>query len=254
MLKWGLGCGLVELDRKGQADHRSLYFKSFHLHDVDSDSTEVIMGGPLTSEKLMMLPRKWEKLTLWGVYVHLITPHKNSASRENGTGRYRGPAIGRDGLEGRLAYYARLNAGNFRSGTKNAPKAILHDKWLQCSTAALNLRVVAIFNQVKIAKLYIMLLELLVSILLQTLPKTATGIYINQPAINIVIRATPKDLYQELPTITYEPLNKAAKCLRAIRHKACKFDHNCNNYGRSINNLQGEKVQISADPGILFTR
>ena len=41
------------------------------------EAVQVILGGPLTDEKLLILPEKWEHLRLGGVYTEIVMQDVN---------------------------------------------------------------------------------------------------------------------------------------------------------------------------------
>ena len=77
--------------------------------------------------------------------------------------------------------------GMNKRGTK--PEKGLHTELIAQESVSTNLRVISVFDQSKIAKPYVMLMELLLTILLQTLPLDTTGSHRNQSTIEMIRKA-----------------------------------------------------------------
>jgi len=180
------------------------------------EAVRVILGGPLSSDELLMLPSEWNGCTLWTVYTDIL--RKIISGRDDFTkpefGRYSGSGIGKDGMTGRLSAYDAMNKG------RRLPEIGAHCHMLVRQDIEMNLRIVAVFDRYKTSKPYVLLMELLVSIILRTIHLgSAENIYLRASTMAMIRQATPLDL----PEAEFESLNHAAQCLQGLYFRQRKL-------------------------------
>ncbi len=170
------------------------------------ETAQLVLGGPLTREELLMLPSNWEGVVLWGVYVDILTgkPIENEAGMEP----YTGSATGKEGLQGRMSEYVKMKAGTKKNQGGE------HCDLLTKKNVKINLRVVSVFGPHTTAKPYVMLSELTHTILLRTWEERE-GKYLPIVAMEAMKRATPPGL----PPKRYIGLNRATQMLQGLEAK-----------------------------------
>ena len=224
-----------------------------------SNTAKVILGGDMGSEELLLLPSKWEGCKLWGVYTDIfkkdtlvpVNPSRGGRTDFGGVvtfdrdetvdeaARYCGSGTDRkNGVAARMNMYPAM-----RNGTRKAEPGA-HADFLKRKDP--NLRLIAVFDPSATAKPYVLLMEQLLSILLQTLNIGTTKKFMRASTIAMIRRATPRDL----PQPQYERLNNAAQCLQGLfytRHggSVCA-NENCG--------TTETDSWCSADPGVPFSR
>ena len=211
---------------------------------------KLVLGGPLTTEELLLFPAKWQGCGLWAIYFDAMTKAVDSEdlattnvvdleALEQEIARYCGSGTAKAGVDPRLSSYTNVHAGTTQGdGTQ-------HSIWLSREDVKPNLRVIAVFNQYTVAKPYVLLMELLMTILLQTLSKSGTSKYRRASTIEMIEKATPLDV----PEIEHTALNRAAQCLQGLYHRRRKDDRICQRCGR------GEEPNsrwYAANPGLPF--
>lgn len=203
------------------------------------DAVKVILGGPLTTKELLMLPEKWKGLNLWAIYGDFLVGQEE-------TGRYCGS--GTNALEGVVArlrdYENIVTKGKKVDGLR-------HGQWLlraRKSEVKMNLRILAVFNQCRTQKPYVLLMELLTTILLQTLPDSSgSGPYRSTSVVEMVRDATPRDL----PDVEHTSLNGAAQCRQGLCGKQTSLAKVCAVCGTT--EMREGNHWHSANPGLPFT-
>lgn len=199
-----------------------------------SPAAQVILGGSMDSEELLLLPSKWEGCKLWGVYTDIFKKDTvDEAARYSGSGTHK------KGVEWRMKMYPAVH-----NGTRQAEKGA-HGAFLQLKNEQPNLRLIAVFSQSVTAKPYVFLMEQLLSILLQTFNLKLVHRRMRASTIEMIRRATPQDL----PKPEYQRLNNAAQCLQGLSYRKPK-DAVCANCGVGETSSPWQ----SADPGMPFTR
>ena len=224
-----------------------------------SNTAKVILGGDMGSEELLLLPSKWEGCKLWGVYTDIfkkdtlvpVNPSRGGRTDFGGVvtfdrdetvdeaARYCGSGTDRkNGVAARMNVYPAM-----RNGTRKAEPGA-HADFLKRKDP--NLRLIASFDPSATAKPHVLLMEQLLSILLQTLNIGTTKKCMRASTIAMIRRATPRDL----PQPEYERLNNAAQCLQGLfytRHggSVCA-NENCG--------TTETDSWCSADPGVPFSR
>ncbi|KAL8922020.1 MAG: hypothetical protein Q9208_005475 [Pyrenodesmia sp. 3 TL-2023] len=189
------------------------------LMDAIPDAVKVILGGPLTDEELLKMPAfDWHEYDLWALYTDL--PSKVVNGSEVVVGRYAGSTTAQQGLNSRLVKHERVCAG-----TLKAEKGKHHDLLIKPGVQA-NLRVIAVFDQTKIARPHVLMGELLVTSVLDSLRMTP-GEYRPPSVIEMFQRAAQEDS----PAGKHEPLNSAAQCLQGLYYRRSKEGNVCNNEG-----------------------
>jgi hypothetical protein len=125
--------------------------------EARTDTAQLVLGGPLTREELLMLPANWKGVALWGVYVDILTGEviENQAGME----LYTGSGTGEKGLEGRLSQYASMQAETRKR--QDGP----HCDLLMEEGVKVNFRVVSMFRPERETKPYLMLSDLAHTIL-----------------------------------------------------------------------------------------
>lgn len=206
-----------------------------------ADVIQVFLGGPLTADEFLKLPSRWDECGVWGVYIDVLTKKVDKDIPGPETARYCGSGMAVTGVQSRLRIYRFVKAGTHKSdGTK-------HQNWLTENDDDMNLRVMAVFNQYKVAKPYVLLMELLLTILLQTLPTSVGGIFRRAMTVEMILRALPLDL----PKATHSTLNGAAQCLQGLSYSRPKYDSDCEDCPRAV--TPGSHAQwYSAEPGLPF--
>ena len=160
-----------------------------------------------------MLPSEWKRCNLWAIYTEIFRKNVlGEGFTKPDVGRYCGSGTIRLGVEQRLNAYVSADQGIRK------PKNGSHGRRLVRKDVRMNLRVPAVFNQCKTPKPYVMLMELLSSILLQTFPQQSSGEYRRVSTVDMIQRATPQDL----PEAKHEPLNRAAQCLQGLWYRQSK--------------------------------
>ncbi len=160
------------------------------------ETAQLVLGGPLNREELLMLPANWEGVALWGVYVDILTGKR--IENEAGMEPYTGSATGKEGLQGRMSEYVKMKAGTKKSQGGE------HCDLLTKKNVKINLRVVSVFSPHTTAKPYVMLSESMHTILLRTWEERE-GKSLRIVAMEAMKRATPPGL----PPKTYIGLNRA---------------------------------------------
>ncbi|KAL8861881.1 MAG: hypothetical protein Q9178_001750 [Gyalolechia marmorata] len=171
------------------------------LMDSMPEAVKVILGGPLDTVELLMLPVRWKVCRLWGIYTDIMTNNDRTE-----VARYVGSGMAKDGIQTRLNVYPGIARGKNKSQTGR------HADWLRRKDVQMNLRVAAVFNQCITPKPYVLLMELCNTVLLQTIAfeepfescTTATGEKIRE--------AMPRDL----PNANHKLLNRAAQCWQGL--------------------------------------
>lgn len=158
---------------------------------------KAILGGPLAGDELMMLPSEWEGCELWGIYTDIFSSIFDGGASRPDVARYCGSGTSKLGLQSRLTSYERTSRGNVSS------EQTRHGSWLVRTDVQMNLRVIAVFNQCDADKPYVLLMELLLTTLLQTLPMSVGGHYRNSMALKMIHQATPPDLPEAMHTPLY---------------------------------------------------
>ena len=123
------------------------------------------------------------------------------------------------GIDSRLSSYISVNNGSKK------PESERIGNWLIRKDFRINLGCIAIFDSCETPKQYVLLMELLSTILLQTLPLSDDGRYRNTWAVEMVRKATPQDL----PEARHTPLNGAVQCLQPLSRGRRKGDEVCLN-------------------------
>ncbi len=120
----------------------------------------VLGGGPLTRKELLLLPAKWKGVFLCTICLDMVT----GKAVQNGDlmEAYIGSATGQKGLDGRFSCYWSVNNGDRKSDGNT------HENLICEEDAKANLRVLAVSDST-IPKPYVMLSELLHTILVQSL-------------------------------------------------------------------------------------
>lgn len=203
------------------------------------DAVKVILGGPLTTRELLKLPARWKGLNLWAVYGDFLLGQEE-------TGRYCGSRTNAlEGVVARLRDYENIVT------RKKTSDGLKHGDWLiraRNSEVTMNLRVLAVFDQCKTTKPYVLLMELLTTILLQTLPDAAgSGPYRSTSVVGMLRDATPRDL----PEVRHTRLNGAAQCRQGLcgkRTTLAKVCAVCKTTANSVGNHWN-----SAEPGLPFS-
>ncbi|KAL8731347.1 MAG: hypothetical protein Q9166_003439 [cf. Caloplaca sp. 2 TL-2023] len=199
------------------------------------ESVQVILGGPLDTKELLMLPSEWKGCSLWGVYTYILTETVDMVEVE--TARYTGPGTAAVGLHSRLPGYPAMKVG-----TRIVEKR-KHCEWLVRSLLMMNLRVIAVFEKCATAKPYVLLMEFMGTILLQTLPLFKTGLYCKASTIAMIRRAMPEGL----PVAKHEALNNASQCLQGLWFRRRGTVRVCQNM------CTGQHKFYSAIPGLPFS-
>lgn len=199
-----------------------------------SPAAQVILGGSMDSEELLLLPSKWERCKLWGVYTDIF---KKDTVDE--TARYCGSGTHKWGVAERLKSYPVVH-----NGTRQSEKGA-HGDFLKLKNEQPNLRLIAVFSQSVTAKPYVLLMEQLLSILLQTFNLNIIHRRMRASTIDMIRRATPQDL----PKPEYQRLNNAAQCLQGLSYRKPKDAICANRGGTETTSFRW----YSADPGMPFT-
>ena len=71
-------------------------------------TAQLVLGGPLNREKLLLLPANWQGVVLWCIYVDILT---GKIENQAGMEPYTGSATSKEGLKGRLSKYIKMKAG-----------------------------------------------------------------------------------------------------------------------------------------------
>ena len=205
-------------------------------------SVKVILGGPLTTAELLQLPTEWKSRKFWGVYTDILT---NIDGKEEA--RYCGSSTNKNGMQARLNQYEQIRRGT----SKQEPSS--HSTWLQKKDVEVNLRVIAVFKT-NTPKPYILLMEILGTILLQTLKtykseQTRGMNYRTSEALEMVRDATPVGL----PMAKHQRLNGAIQCLQGLYYRPHKSGALCANpncaTALDVNNLA---MWYAFNPGMPF--
>lgn len=189
-----------------------------------------------------MLPRQWKGVNLWAVYGDFLT----GVADKKETGGYCGSGTNAlEGVQARLRDYSNIVHKDKK------PDKLKHAEWLvraRNGEVEMNLRPFAVFNQCTTGKPYVLLMELLSTILLQTLPDTpGSGPYRPRSVVEMVRQAKPHDL----PVVTYTRLNGAAQCRQGMAVKRKPGTEVCVNCGTTEMSI-GHHWH-SAEPGLPFT-
>ncbi|KAI4256388.1 MAG: hypothetical protein L6R42_006259 [Xanthoria sp. 1 TBL-2021] len=195
------------------------------------EAVKVILGGPMTTEELMMLPKKWRGATFWAIYADVMFD-----AADDTEAMYCGSGSSADGASTRLGWYEKVIDGRVK------PKPILHEKMLAMGNITANFRVFSVFNIFTTAKPYVMVMEFLSSILLQS-TSLIEGFYLKPSTLAMIKRATPPGLREA----KHKRVNKAAQCLQGLYHRRPKGSIICSNCQTS-----DSKFWFSAIPGMPF--
>ena len=114
-----------------------------------------------------------------------------------------------EGVEKRLKTYPKIHGNPRIAAEKGA-----HGMFLRRKDEQANLRLIVIFSQSMTAKQYVILMELLLSLLLQIFSFEIRETCMRASTIEIIKRATP----QHLPAPESEGLNHAAQCHQGLYH------------------------------------
>ena len=189
-----------------------------------SNTAKVILGGLMDSKELLLLPSKWEGCKLWGVYTDIFK-----------AARYCGSGTNKKGVASRMNMYPAVH-----NGTRKAEEGAHGDLLMREQP---NLRLIAAFDPSATSKPYVLLMELLLSILLQTLNTGTVKTYMRASTIDMIQGATPLGLPK--PSVA---LNNAAQCLQPLYFKRQGTVCGNENCGTT------ETPQwLSADPGVPFS-
>ena len=219
-----------------------------------SNTAKMILGGSLDNKELLLLPGKWEGCKLWGVYTDIFK-----------AARYCGSGTSKDGVAIRMDKYPAVH-----NGTRKAEKGAHSDLLMREQP---NLRLIAVFDPSATPKPYVLLMEQLLSILLQILNVGTTHRYMRASTIAMIRRATqrdndfksPRDNDFESPrdndfesgprdndfeSKEVRRLNNAAQCLQGLyytrRGSTVCANENCG--------TTESRQWCSADPGVPFSR
>ncbi len=180
------------------------------------EAVKVILGGPLNTIELLMLPVVGNDCRLWGVYTDIMT---NIDRIE--VARYVGSGTAKDGIQSRLKIYPAIARGTKKSGKGR------HADWLRREDVQMNLRVAAVFNQCTTSKPYVLLMEPCNTVLLQTLALEEPFEYCTTATGEMIREAMPRDL----PKANHKPLNRAAQCWQGLWFRRRDGSEVCANYG-----------------------
>lgn len=138
---------------------------------------------------------------------------------EPDTTRYCGSETAHLGIDSRLSSYISVNKGSKKVESER------NGNWLIRKDVRVNLSCIAVFNSCETPKPYVLLMELLSTILLQTLPLSDDGRYRNASTVEMVRKAMPQDL----PEARHTPSNGAVQCLQPLSRGRRKGDEVCLN-------------------------
>lgn len=209
-----------------------------------AEPVKVILGGPLTGKELLALPSQWQGCNLWAVYTDVFTRRSgfdHSDVSDPDLARYCGSGTSKDGLESRLEHYENVFFG------KRKTEPTTHGSWLVREDVQMNLHVIAVFDQCIADKPYVLLMELLLTILLQAFPSrpSDSGLFRTISALEMIKKATPNDIAKS----KHIPLNGAVQSLQGLWYTAREGQscHNCHaTWKRGM-------ARRSAEPGLPFT-
>ncbi|KAL8925733.1 MAG: hypothetical protein Q9172_002074 [Xanthocarpia lactea] len=165
------------------------------------DAVKVVLGGPLDTAELLMLPVRWKDCRLWGIYTDIMTNNDRTE-----VARYVGSGIAKDGIQTRLNMYPGIARG------KNKSHKGRHADSLRRKDVQMNLRVAAVFNQFVTPEPYVFLMELCNSVLLQTIAFEESFDFCTTATGEMIREAMPRDL----PKADHKPLNRAAQCWQGL--------------------------------------
>ncbi|KAL8709834.1 MAG: hypothetical protein Q9220_005450 [cf. Caloplaca sp. 1 TL-2023] len=178
------------------------------------DAVKAILGGSLAIDELLMLPSMWAGCSLWGIYCDVLV----NTGDTPGTALYCGSGTDKRGIWARLEAYR-----GAKEGIKNIDDGA-HPTCLLREDTQMNLRVMAVFNKFETPKPYVMLMELLVTMLLGSLETTSPGRNRPTSAITMAQNARPEGL-----PVGHTCLNKAIQCHQGLFHRHRTADKKCSN-------------------------
>ncbi|KAI4138777.1 MAG: hypothetical protein L6R39_006614 [Caloplaca ligustica] len=183
------------------------------------DAVKVVLGGPLDQRELLLLPDvDWRGCSLWAVYTDVLTTVVDGAEVE--IGRYVGSTVAKEGLYRRLGKHTGVQQGRLQAEQGK------HHDWVLKPNVKMNLRVLAVFDATEVPRPYVLVMELFMTTLLQTLTMRTCGVYCTASAVAMIRRTTPEGL----PKVKHEPLNSAIQCLQGLWHSRSRDSHSVLGY------------------------
>ncbi|KAK5453356.1 DNA-binding proteins Bright/BRCAA1/RBP1 and proteins containing BRIGHT domain [Exophiala xenobiotica] len=194
----------------------------------------LVLGGPLSRTELLLLPAKWEGVTLFGIYLDVVTGE--TVENDDAMKGYVGSATGATGLNQRLSRYPGVNNRTRKPDPKSARERLISQKGSE-----INLRVLAVFDGALTPRPYVMLSELCHTVLLQTW-EDRPGKHLSPASIDIMREATPNDVAVK----KFKGLNRASQLLEGL--SARRMGRVCDNCKRQdpphyYNAIQGLAFQ-----------
>ncbi|KAK5545047.1 DNA-binding proteins Bright/BRCAA1/RBP1 and proteins containing BRIGHT domain [Vermiconidia calcicola] len=176
----------------------------------------LVLGGPLSRKELLLLPAKWKAVTLFGIYLDVVTGE--TVENDDAMEGYVGSATGATGLNQRLSRYPAVNNRTCKPDPKSA-----HERLISLKGSNINLRVLAVFDAASTSRPYVMLSELCHTILLQTW-EDRPGQHLSPACIDLMRAATPKDIAVK----KFKGLNRASQLQQALSApRKGRFCDNC---------------------------